>query len=91
MHISEMAKVVYQNAVEKGWCEDTHLNLERIESALFAAKQADSNGDKNKLAEELADIVVTIGVLAEGLGVSLEWCVVDKMEENCRTKREASK
>ena len=100
MHLNEICKRAHENAVEKGfWGEGGEGSMLREAiaiglihtevSELMEAHRAILGAERRLLAmaEELADVVVRCGDLAEHFGVDLDKEVRDKMRIN--TKRPA--
>lgn len=49
--------------------------------------EADRCGNKADFAEELADAVIRIADLCGGLGIDLEWAIIEKMNRNAKRPR----
>lgn len=85
MRISQMQRIVFQMAVEKGF----HTNepefgtrVALIHSELSEALEEHRVGNNKGVAEELADAVMRIGDLCALLGVDLESEIRKKIKTN---------
>ena len=83
--ITEMAKAVHDNAKKHGWW-DTQRNIPEllclIHSEVSEALEAYRNDDVENLGEELADIVIRVLDMSEGLGYDLQDEIIKKHEYN---------
>ena len=83
--ISGMAKDIHLNAVYHGWWETQRPVPELlclIHSEVSEALEAYRNQDEKNLAEELADIVIRVFDMAEGLDIDIEKEIIIKHEHN---------
>ncbi len=84
--IREVTKEIHQTAREKGWWDGGNRNfleaLMLIVSEAAECCEAYRKQEKEKMAEELADIVIRTFDLAEGFGIDIEKEVLQKMEYN---------
>ena len=89
MKIKETAESVHQNAVNHGWWEEKRSVPELlclIHSEVSEALEAYRNKDESNLAEELADIVIRVFDMAEGLGIDIQDEIRRKHEYNVMRK-----
>lgn len=85
MQINELVQRAHDTAVEHGFWrvqQTTAGRLMLIVTELAEACEADRHGDRDNLAEELADVAIRLGDLCGGLGIDLEQAVLDKMAIN---------
>lgn len=85
LHIRDMAQLIHQNAINHGWWETQRPIpelLALVHSEASEAFEAFRNGDDNHIGEELADIVIRVFDMAEGLGIDIEDEIVRKHEFN---------
>ena len=97
MHVSDMAIEAFNNSERKGFHRGAdNMNIPTKLALIHAevsealedhrdgkiATTFDENGKPHGFAQELADIVIRVGDLAEMMGVDLETEVVMKMNYN---------
>jgi len=85
MEFSTIAREIHENAVEHGWWESKRTVPELlclVHSEVSEALEAFRNHDEDNFSEELADIVIRVFDMAEGLGVNIQDAVVKKHMAN---------
>jgi len=85
MDIKTMAEIVHKNAVDHGWWEENRPVPELlclIHSEVSEALEAYRVSDNANLAEELADIVIRVFDMAEGLKINIEDEILKKHKFN---------
>lgn len=85
MELSKLAVEVHRNAVEKGWWETIRPVPELlclIHSEVSEALEAYRNKNPENLKEELADIMIRVMDMAEGLGYDIEGAILSKHDYN---------
>ncbi|QNB45856.1 nucleotide pyrophosphohydrolase [Thermanaerosceptrum fracticalcis] len=90
MTINELVKQAHENAKKKGfWDERREIGtlLALIHSEVSEALEADRKGRWGNFAEEMADIVIRVCDLCGGLGIDLEWEIIQKMNKNALRER----
>lgn len=83
--ISKLCDEAYKTACLKGWHnepKETGTMLALIHSEVSEALEADRKGNKENLAEELADVCIRTFDLAAHLGIDLETAIYNKMAFN---------
>lgn len=84
--MKELAKEIHSTAKEKGFWEGGSRNF--LEALMLIVSEAGECCDayrkqqKEKMAEELADIIIRTLDLAEGFDIDIEKEVLQKMEYN---------
>lgn len=81
MEFLSLAKEIHENAVKHGWWEKQRpipALLCLIHSEVSEALEAYRKNDNDNLAEELADIVIRVFDMAEGLGINIQDAVIKK-------------
>lgn len=84
--LKELAKEIHETAREKGFWEGGSRNF--LEALMLIVSEAGEcceayrKQQNEKVAEELADIVIRVLDLAEGFGIDIEKEVLEKMEYN---------
>lgn len=76
-----LAEEIHQNAKDHGWWDKERPVPELlclIHSEVSEALEAYRNGDDDNLEEELADIVIRVCDMAEGLDIDIEDAVAIK-------------
>lgn len=86
--INILSDHIHANAVKKGFWQDNQINfgdlggiptrLMLIVSEVSEAMEADRNGDKENLAEELADIIIRTLDLSYSLNINIGKTIIDK-------------
>ena len=93
--IADIAKKVHKNAVEHGWWDKERLVPELlclIHSEVSEALEAYRNSNIEGMAEELADIVIRVFDMAEGMGIDIQTEIIEKhMINKKRTYRHGGK
>lgn len=85
--LKELQKEVMRNKLEKGFnTTDTALEFCRAHEELSEAFCKYNHGEKNKVAEEFADVTIFILGMCESMGFDLEKELVNKIEKNRRRK-----
>ena len=86
MEINKIAKEIHKLAIEKGWWKEERPIPEllclihgEVSEALEVYRR---NGLKADLADELADIVIRVFDMAEGLGIDIETTIYLKHSKN---------
>jgi len=85
MEFNELAKNIHKNAVIHGWWETKRSVPELlclVHSEISEALEAYRNHDDENLAEELADAVIRLMDMAEGLGIDLQAAIIKKHNIN---------
>jgi len=85
MEMKTIAALVHDNAVKRGWWEDTRSVEELlclVHSDILEALWAFWNHDDDNFKEALADIVIRVFDMAEGLGINIEDAVKSKHSVN---------
>lgn len=85
MDFSKIALEVHQNAVEHGWWAEERTTPELlvlVHSEVSEALEAYRDGDDENFSEELADIIIRVMDMAEGLNIDLERAVLAKHKKN---------
>ena len=86
MHIEEVQKEAWGTAEEKGFHDarnnDAPTVLALIHSEVSEALEAHREEELGEFGEELADIIIRVGDLAESENVDLQSEVERKMEKN---------
>lgn len=84
--MKELAEEIHKTAKEKGFWEGGTRNF--LEALMLIVSEAGEcceayrKQEKEKMAEELADLVIRALDLAEGFGIDIEKEVLKKMEYN---------
>ncbi len=84
--VKELAKEIHSTAIEKGFWEGGNRNF--LEALMLIVSEAGEcceayrKQQKEKMAEELADVVIRTLDLAEGFGIDIETEILKKMEYN---------
>jgi NTP pyrophosphatase (non-canonical NTP hydrolase) len=85
MNIKQMAVEIHQNAIDHGWWE-TQGSVPELLCLIHAetseALEAYRIDDRENLAEELADIVIRVFDMAEGMKIDIEQEIIKKHEFN---------
>jgi len=91
MHIKEIAHNIHDNAKRHGWWpkgqdrnipEMIALVHSEASEALEGYRKNIKPGQKGWLGEELADIVIRVFDMAEGLGIDIEYEIKSKHAKN---------
>jgi NTP pyrophosphatase (non-canonical NTP hydrolase) len=87
MDISTIAKEIHQNARRHGWWDSFRPIPELlclVHSEVSEALEAYRNdmADIEGFAEELADTVIRVFDMAEGLGIDIEYFILEKHKKN---------
>jgi len=85
MELRNLQKEIHDNAIAHGWWDKFRPIPELlclIHSEVSEALEAYRNGDRENIAEELADIVIRTLDTAGGYGIDLEEEVIKKHEIN---------
>ena len=84
-NIASIAKEIHENAKDHGWWDKQREIPELlclVHSETSEALEAYRNHDKENFAEELADIVIRVFDMAEGLEVDIQAEILKKHEIN---------
>ena len=87
MEIKQFAKEIHKNAINHGWWEEPcniPVALCMVHSEVSEALEAYRNHDNENFSEELADIIIRVFDLAEGLNINIEKAMVEKHTENIK-------
>ena len=90
MTITEAAKLIHENARNKGFGDESRNFgeiLALIHSEVSEALEAYRNGNDAEIGEELADIVIRTFDLAMGWGIDIEDEMLKKMVYNTTRPR----
>jgi len=85
MEIKEFAKKSHENAKEKGFWDDDRDFLHTLMLVVSEAGEccdAYRKDQKDKIGEELADIMIRVADLAEANGIDIQDEIIRKMEFN---------
>lgn len=85
MDFNELAINIHKNAVDHGWWETERPVPELlclVHSEISEALEAYRFHDSENFAEELADAVIRLMDMAEGLGVDLQAAIIKKHSIN---------
>jgi NTP pyrophosphatase (non-canonical NTP hydrolase) len=81
MEFKSLAKEIHENAVNHGWWEEYRSIPELlclVHAEVSEALEAYRNKDDANFREELADVVIRVFDMAEGLGINIQEEVVKK-------------
>lgn len=85
--LKKLQKEVIRNKLEKGFnTTDIALEFCRAYEELSEAFRKYNHGEKNKVAEEFADVTIFILGMCESMGFDLEKELINKIEKNRRRK-----
>lgn len=85
MHMEYLAYEIHKNAVEHGWWDKERPIPELlclIHSEVSEALEAYRNNNSEEMAEELADIIIRVLDMAEGLKINIINEIIRKHEIN---------
>lgn len=83
--LNDLIKEIHWNAVNKGFWDiprEFGTLIALIHSELSEALEADREGDKEHVGEELADVFIRLADLCGGLEIDIESAILAKMEKN---------
>lgn len=85
MHMEYLAYEIHKNAVKHGWWDKERPIPELlclIHSEVSEALEAYRNNNSEEMAEELADIIIRVLDMAEGLKINITNEIIRKHEIN---------
>lgn len=83
--IADMAKEIHKNAITKGWWEEKRNIPELlclVHSEVSEALEAYRIHDMKNFAEELADVIIRVFDMAEGLNINIQDEILSKHDKN---------
>lgn len=85
IRIGSLIGKAHENAVDHGFWDiprEFGTMIALVHSELSEALEADRKGDKEHVAEELADVFIRLADLCGGLEIDIESAILAKMEKN---------
>lgn len=85
MNINDYVKEAHETAISKGWYDvpvENGTKFALIHAEVSEALEADRKGDKEHVAEELADVVIRVFDYCGYSGIDLQAAIEKKMAYN---------